>query len=80
MKKDPEEPVQAMILAAREEGRLEGVGQGMNESLEFLRRKYLDDEDRPTRNSPEAKAILEVARELSQHLNNRLVELRGHQR
>jgi hypothetical protein len=38
------------------------------EALTFLQEKYIVDENRPDRGSPEAEALLKLARELAAHI------------
>jgi hypothetical protein len=57
MKKDPTYPI-------FEQGVQLGARLAVKAMLDRLEAKYLTDEDRPDRHTPEAKAILEVAREL----------------
>jgi hypothetical protein len=54
----------------REEGRQEGVLQGRMEILSWLEKRYLEDEGRPDRDSPEGQAMLKLAREAGQYLRN----------
>lgn len=62
MKNDPDYP----IFAA---GLREGSLKMQNRALSFLQEKYMGT-DAPTRGSVEAKAILELAKELSAHLKS----------
>lgn len=55
------------IEKIREEGRLEGVQQGRVEILNWLEAKYIGP-DQPDRGTPEANAILVLAREASDYL------------
>ena len=43
-------------------------------ALSFLHDKYMDDETRPERGSPEAKAILKVASELAKFMSEMVQE------
>lgn len=46
----------------------EGVSQGRWEIIDWLKKKYMDDDNRPDRDTPEAKAILSLVREVANHL------------
>lgn len=58
----------ADVKAARDEGFQEGLDKGRREILDFLQRAYIEDEGRPDRGSPEARAILEVANKVAKHI------------
>lgn len=51
-------------------GALHGFDELGQASLTFLQNKYITDDDRPDRGTPEAEAILKVARELSQFITD----------
>lgn len=61
MKSDPDYPI-------FEVGRKQGREEMRVKALSFLQDKYLKDANRPDRGTPEANAILKLARELSIHL------------
>ena len=65
MKKLIDPKVNNIIRQVRDESYKEGKIEGYTDVLGWLEKKYLTDEDRPDRNSPEAKAILELAREIA---------------
>lgn len=46
----------------------EGFSAGAQKALDYLENRYLHDENRPDRNTPEAKAILTVSRELAEFM------------
>ena len=46
-----------------------GFGDCRTQVLTFLEKKYIQNDDRPDRGSPQADAILQLARELAQELN-----------
>jgi hypothetical protein len=49
-------------------GAVHGFDELRSAALSFLQAKYITDEDRPDRGTPEAEAILKVAQELSVHM------------
>lgn len=65
-------PVKAAIESAREAGyevgHSEGLAKGRQEILDFLQHAYIEDEGRPDRGTPEAKAILELAKSCQLHI------------
>lgn len=61
MKQDPDYPI-------FEVGRKQGREEMRIKALTFLQDKYLSDDNRPDRGTPEAKAILQLAKELSELL------------
>lgn len=52
----------------RQEGYREGRRRGHADAIDFLQARYLEADNRPDRNSNQAKAMLNLARELSTHL------------
>jgi hypothetical protein len=65
----PSNPVKNYDLGFKN-GALHGFDELRGETLTFLQNKYISDDDRPDRGSPEAKAILKVAQELSQFMTD----------
>ena len=61
------EEIKKALDHAQEVGRLEGVDQGRREILDWLQSRYLG-ENSPDRGSPEAQAVLTLAREASDYL------------
>lgn len=49
-------------------GLKEGIQKGRKEALDYLQRAYIDDEGRPDRDTPQAAAILELARNVARHI------------
>jgi hypothetical protein len=60
------------LKKVRDEGFEEGLQKGRQEILDFLEHAYLEAPDRPARSTPEAQAILQVARDASQHFQSKL--------
>lgn len=60
------------LKRVRDEGFDEGLKKGRQEIVDYLQIAYLAD-DAPARGTPEAEAILTIAREASKHFRN-LVE------
>lgn len=67
MRKDPTYPI---FRVGVERGKMAT----QYEVLTFLEKKYIEDDERPERGSPEAKAILKVAKELAEYLRSLTAE------
>lgn len=52
----------------RQEGYLEGRRKGHGDAIDFLQAKYIEDRNRPDRNTPMARTMLKLAKELAEHL------------
>lgn len=71
-KNNPDSMVKDPTFPIFEAGVNYGVGETRKEVLSYLEKKYIEDEDRPDRKSPEAKALLAVARDLSTWLRYKI--------
>lgn len=60
------------VKAAHDEGFQLGLAQGRKEILDYLEHAYMNDPGRPDRGTPKAEAILEMAREASEHFKKKM--------
>lgn len=67
------------LKRARDEGFDEGLAKGRQEILDWLEAAYLGP-DGPDRSSPKGEAILQLARDASQHFNAKTKSKRGARR
>lgn len=56
-----------MVEQARKEGFEDGLEKGRQEILDWLEHAYIKSPDRPDRGTPEAQAILTLARDAAAH-------------
>ena len=64
------------LKRARDEGFDEGLAKGRQEILDWLEAAYLGPKA-PDRDSPEGQAILQLAKDASQHFNSETKSKRG---
>lgn len=58
----------ADLVKVRQEGYVEGRAAGRKEAVDWLEREYTEGPKRPDRDSPEAKAILDVTLRLARYM------------
>lgn len=61
-----------LMKEIRQEGVLEGKVEAFKMVLTWLEQKYMDPDTRPDRNTPEAKAVLELAAEIAKLVREEL--------
>lgn len=72
-KADMDHPaVKRGLKAAYDDGEQAGLDQGRLEIIDFLEQRYLKDADRPDRGTPQADAMLQLAREAADYFRPRV--------
>jgi hypothetical protein len=66
--------VQLLVAQGVAQGRQEGLIEGLRASIDWLEKRYIEDEGRPDRDTPKGKAILELARDCGAHLREELLK------